>query len=221
MSSSSGGGGAKEAPLEEVRWKWPFKPQIWTYISEKRFLLKNLFRSKIKFNFLCNPGGGAVVIGLVRNSNVLSLSLADNWKTRKSHLGTNFNLKKFFDREIWVMHASVTRLAAFWYFCTISKVFGSYLQLYLVFGKILNLLWLILYAFGQIWSLLSIAKYRINNRPIWSHWLLQHKVMHMNGLRLNRLKASYAYVAAWETCDSQVLMSVEVLGSFRLVAGHC
>ena len=46
----------------------------------------------------------------------------------------------------------------------------------LVFSKILNLLWLIFHAFGQI-SLLSMAKYWINNTAIWSHCYLPNGVL--------------------------------------------
>ena len=45
-----------------------------------------------------------------------------------------------------------------------SKVSGLFLRAYLV----LNLLWLISYAFGQI-SLLTMTKYWTNNTAIWSH----------------------------------------------------
>ena len=53
-------------------------------------------------------------------------------------------------------------------FAKISKVFGYFLRVYLVFGKMLDLLWLIFYAFVQI-SLSTMAKYWITKTAIWSH----------------------------------------------------
>ena len=56
------------------------------------------------------------------------------------------------------------------HFGKISKV-CLFLWVYLEFGKILSLLWLLFYAFGQI-SLLTKAQYWKKYTVIWSHWSL-------------------------------------------------
>ena len=49
------------------------------------------------------------------------------------------------------------------------KIFGKYLRFYLVFGKILKLIWQFFINFWQIWT--NVASQIIkNNLAIWSHW---------------------------------------------------
>ena len=60
-------------------------------------------------------------------------------------------------------------LAQFRHFGNILQVFGKFLTVYFLFGKIVNLLWQICYTSGLIFIVANgpILKY---NLTIWSHW---------------------------------------------------
>ena len=51
----------------------------------------------------------------------------------------------------------------------LSKFFGNFQSVYLVFGKMLYILWYIFMLLGKF-SYLWMAKHWANNLPIWSHW---------------------------------------------------
>ena len=60
-------------------------------------------------------------------------------------------------------------LAKFRHFGKIFKVLGNFSRIHLLFGKILNLLWQILCAIGQVF--IEVNGQMLNNNPaIWSHW---------------------------------------------------
>ena len=56
-------------------------------------------------------------------------------------------------------------------FLHFGKISGNFSGVYLLFGTISNLLWQILYTFGQIFIDVN-GKMLQNNLAIWSHWLL-------------------------------------------------
>ena len=59
-------------------------------------------------------------------------------------------------------------MTKFGHFGTILKVFEKILRVYLVFGKILMLLWQKCYAIGQVF-IVADEKIIENNLAIWSH----------------------------------------------------
>ena len=59
-------------------------------------------------------------------------------------------------------------LAKFRHFGKNLKVFGHFKKLYLVFGNLLNLLWQIFYATGQIFIVVNGQKMK-HYLAIWSH----------------------------------------------------
>ena len=73
--------------------------------------------------------------------------------------------------------SSVTRFGEMSPLCSIIKLFGKILMIYLLFGKILNLLWLKFYV---IWSILNVVNGQIlkSNLAIWSHWFLLLFLVH-------------------------------------------
>ena len=58
----------------------------------------------------------------------------------------------------------------FHHFGKIFKVLGNILWVYLLFGKISDLFWQILYAIGQVFIDVNGQMLK-NNLAIWSHWL--------------------------------------------------
>ena len=73
-----------------------------------------------------------------------------------------------------VVHLWWERDQIWWKCCHFGKIlqlFGIILRVYLVFGKILNLLWQILCAFEQMFIIIS-GQILKNNLDILSHWSL-------------------------------------------------
>ena len=60
-------------------------------------------------------------------------------------------------------------LAKFCRFGKIFKVLGNFLRVFFLSGKILDWLWQILYAIGQVFIDVN-DRMLINNLAIWSHW---------------------------------------------------
>ena len=58
----------------------------------------------------------------------------------------------------------------FHHFGKIFQVLGNILWVYLLFGKISDLFWQILYAIGQVFIDVNGQMLK-NNLAIWSHWL--------------------------------------------------
>ena len=63
-------------------------------------------------------------------------------------------------------------LAKYRHFTTTLKNFGHFERVQLVIAKVLSLLWLILYAIGQL-LIVENGKMLKNNLAIWSHWLVE------------------------------------------------
>ena len=86
----------------------------------------------------------------------------------------------------------------------------------LVFGEILNILWLIIEAFGQI-SLLTMAKYWINDTAIRSHWSLFRSAC------LSELRGLHSQSLSWKLSLSRFNSSIhrtQVLINILEVRGH-
>ena len=83
---------------------------------------------------------------------------AQNFSTPSSS-----NILHFKSPSVW------PDLAKFRHFGNILQVFGKFLTVYFLFGKIVNLLWQICYTSGLIFIVANgpILKY---NLTIWSHW---------------------------------------------------
>ena len=63
-------------------------------------------------------------------------------------------------------------LAKFCDLTTTLKYVGYFERVQLVIAKVLSLLWLILYAIGQL-LIVENGKMLKNNLAIWSHWLVE------------------------------------------------
>ena len=104
-----------------------------------------------------------------------------------------------FHSQVCNYQVSVTRLGEIlplWIFFSLWQllVFG-----YLVFGKILNLLWQIFRAFGQIF--MAVNGQTLNSLVIWSHWLSLFSTIFILCLSFSPLRSPLKFRFLKLCCD--------------------
>ena len=93
-------------------------------------------------------------------------------------------------------------LAKFCHFGKTEQDFGKMLMVYLVFGKILNLLW----QKYDIWRIFIVTNGQILNsfRATWSLWMLLFHSRKSDDFKSFKFDAQETDEATWRSCDVRV-----------------
>ena len=120
-----------------------------------------------------------------KSSNLVTLLIGHLWYKSRQFC----NAKQLKSR--WIILAVWPDLAKFYHFGKILLIFGKFLTVFFLFGKMLNLLWQICYITGIVF-IIANGQILKHNLTIWSHWSIVRK--HIVASRYLILKKTFATI---------------------------